>query len=107
MGAEMTKAKPHMVHEVVDSWLCLEGPLTCTIRRMQEWLEQYGDSVWVDRVENNGYDSEGYHYELKVSRPETDNERLVRLAKEKEVADRHREWELKHLAQLKAKYENQ
>ena len=106
MGAEMTKTKVRMVDDVVDSYLCLEGQIGPTIKRLQEWQEQYGEFAWIDRVENSGYDNEGWHYELKVSRPEEPSERLVRLAKEKEVKDRQREWEMKQLATLKAKYEN-
>ena len=103
----MTKAKERMVSDVVDSYLCIEGPICTTLRRMHEWEDMYGEDAWIDKVENSGYDNDGWHLELKVNRPETAEERLVRLAKDKEVKDRQREWELKHLAQLKAKYENQ
>jgi len=99
------KTKVHMVSDMVDEYIDLEGRLGDVIARLQEYADTYGDAAFIERVENYGYGcNEGYHYSINVSRPENDAERAKREKREAEFAEQQRANELRQFEILKAKY---
>ena len=99
------KTAVRMVDDTVDEYIDLEGCLVDVIKRLQGYADTHGDAAWLDREMNTGYgESEGFHYSIKVSRPENDVERVKREKEEIDRAERQREYELRQLEILKAKY---
>jgi hypothetical protein len=101
----MSKHRKIRITETVDNFGMYEvdGPVTSLLERCQDLIGRYGPGVSLDYGQHFAYD-EGYSFNVRISREETDAEYEKRVGVEFENAAKTERRERKQLVALLKKY---
>lgn len=81
----------------------LEGKVSAIILRLESVIEEHGSDAEIDIYAQEVYGS--IEMEVKINRPESDAERRVRLAMERNSAEQMRERRRQEFEKLKKEFE--